>query len=48
VLVREGRSLVEFGAAELDAVGGGLEERGHDVLGARLEAGGRAAERPGS
>jgi exodeoxyribonuclease VII small subunit len=43
-LVREGRSLVEFCAAELDAVGRGLEELRLDELVARLEAGGRAAE----
>jgi exodeoxyribonuclease VII small subunit len=36
-LVREGRSLVEFCAAELDAVGRGLEELRLDELVARLE-----------
>lgn len=39
-LVREGRELVEFCAAELDAVGQGLEELRLDELVARLEAGG--------
>jgi len=43
-LCREGRSLVEFCAAELDAVGQGLEELRLDELVARLEAG---ATRPG-
>lgn len=38
-LVKEGRSLVEFCAAELDAVGKGLEELRLDELVARLEAG---------
>jgi exodeoxyribonuclease VII small subunit len=38
-LVKEGRSLVEFCAAELDAVGQGLEELRLDELVARLEAG---------
>lgn len=38
-LVKEGRSLVEFCAAELDAVGKGLEELHLDELVARLEAG---------
>ncbi len=38
-LVREGRELVEFCAAELDAVGQGLEELRLDELVARLEAG---------
>jgi exodeoxyribonuclease VII small subunit len=36
-LVREGRSLVEFCAAELDAVGKGLEELRLEELVARLE-----------
>ena len=40
-LVREGRSLVEFCAGELEAVGQGLEELRLDELVARLE-GGRA------
>jgi exodeoxyribonuclease VII small subunit len=35
-LVREGRGLVEFCAAELDAVGRGLEELRLDELVARL------------
>lgn len=38
-LVKEGRELVEFCAAELDAVGKGLEELRLDELVARLEAG---------
>lgn len=38
-LVKEGRALVEFCAAELDAVGGALEELRLDELVARLEAG---------
>jgi exodeoxyribonuclease VII small subunit len=38
-LVKEGRGLVEFCAAELDAVGRGLEELRLDELVARLEAG---------
>jgi exodeoxyribonuclease VII small subunit len=42
-LVKEGRSLVEFCAAELDAVGRGLEELRLDELVARLEAGGAQA-----
>jgi len=37
-LVREGRELVEFCAAELDAVGKGLQELRLDELVARLEA----------
>ena len=41
-LCREGRDLVEFCAAELEAVGAGLEELRLDELVARLEAG-RAA-----
>jgi exodeoxyribonuclease VII small subunit len=36
-LVREGRSLIEFCARELDAVGGDLEELRLDELVARLE-----------
>ncbi len=39
-LVREGRTLIEFCAAELEAVGGDLEELHLDELVARLEAGG--------
>lgn len=42
-LVREGRSLIEFCAAELDAVGGALEELRLDELVARLEGGTGAA-----
>ena len=38
-LVREGRGLVEFCAAELDAVGRGLEELRLEELVARLEKG---------
>jgi exodeoxyribonuclease VII small subunit len=38
-LVREGRGLIEFCAAELDAVGSGLEELRLDELVARLESG---------
>ena len=43
-LCREGRELVEFCAAELDAVGKGLEELRLDELVARLEAEARGAE----
>jgi exodeoxyribonuclease VII small subunit len=42
-LCQEGRRLVEFCAAELDAVGRGLEELKLDELVARLEAGRAAA-----
>ena len=42
-LVREGRELVEFCAAELEAVGQGLEELRLDELVARLEHGRAAA-----
>ncbi len=38
-LCREGRSLVEYCAAELEAVGAGLEELRLDELVTRLEAG---------
>lgn len=38
-LVKEGRTLVEFCAGELDAVGKGLEELRLEELVARLEAG---------
>ena len=41
-LCREGRTLVEFCAGELDAVGHGLEELRLDELVARLERGGAA------
>jgi exodeoxyribonuclease VII small subunit len=37
-LVKEGRGLVEFCAAELDAVGRGLEELRLEELVARLES----------
>jgi len=43
-LVREGRELVEFCAAELEAVGQGLEELRLEELVARLEAGSRPTE----
>ena len=43
-LCREGRTLVEFCATELEAVGRGLEELRLDELVARLEAGARGAE----
>jgi exodeoxyribonuclease VII small subunit len=39
-LVREGRELVEYCAAELDAVSRGLEELRLEELVARLEGGG--------
>jgi exodeoxyribonuclease VII small subunit len=42
-LCREGRTLVELCAAELEAVGRGLEELRLDDLVARLEAGAGAA-----
>jgi exodeoxyribonuclease VII small subunit len=38
-LLKEGKGLVEFCAAELDAVGQGLEELRLDELVGRLEAG---------
>ncbi len=38
-LCKEGRGLVEFCAAELEAVGAGLEELRLDELVTRLEAG---------
>ena len=43
-LVREGRELVEFCAAKLEAVGQGLEELRLEELVARLEAGSRPTE----
>jgi exodeoxyribonuclease VII small subunit len=43
-LCREGRGLVEWCAAELDAVGQGLEELRLDELVARLEAGASGAD----
>jgi exodeoxyribonuclease VII small subunit len=42
-LCREGRTLVELCAAELEAVGRGLEELRLDELVARLQAGSGAA-----
>lgn len=42
-LCQEGRTLVEFCAGELDAVGQGLEELKLDELVARLEAGTRTS-----
>ena len=39
-LVKEGRELIEYAAAELEAVGKGLEELKLDELIARLEAAG--------
>jgi exodeoxyribonuclease VII small subunit len=45
-LVKEGRTLVEFCAGELDAVSQGLEELRLDELVARLERGGSADEPP--
>jgi len=39
-LVKEGRELIEYAAAELDAVGKGLEELKLDELIARLETAG--------
>ncbi len=43
-LVREGRELVEYCAAELEAVSKGLEELRLEELVARLEAGGASDE----
>lgn len=47
-LVKEGRSLVDYCAGELEAVGKGLDELRLDELVARLEAGGGtdSGERP--
>jgi exodeoxyribonuclease VII small subunit len=45
-LCREGRSLIEYCAGELDAVGRGLEELRLDELVARLEGGSRADAAP--
>jgi exodeoxyribonuclease VII small subunit len=45
-LCREGRGLVEYCAAELDAVGQGLEELRLDELVARLEAGAAGGAAP--
>jgi exodeoxyribonuclease VII small subunit len=44
-LVKEGRELIEYAAAELEAVGKGLEELNLDDLIARLEAAGPEAAR---
>jgi len=41
-LVKEGRTLVDYCAGELEAVGKGLEELRLDELVARLETGGTA------
>jgi exodeoxyribonuclease VII small subunit len=43
-LCKEGRTLVEWCAAELDAVGQGLQELRLDDLVARLEAGAASAD----
>lgn len=43
-LVREGRDLVEYCAAELEAVSAGLEELRLEQLVARLEGAGRTPE----
>jgi exodeoxyribonuclease VII small subunit len=45
-LVKEGRSLVEYCATELEAVSQGLEELRLEELVARLERGGPAAGPP--
>ncbi len=45
-LVREGRELVEYCAAELEAVSRGLEELRLEELVARLESGGGASSPP--
>ncbi len=45
-LVREGRTLIEFCARELEAVGRGLEELRLDELVARLEAAPPGREAP--
>jgi exodeoxyribonuclease VII small subunit len=45
-LVKEGRSLIEYCAAELDAVGGDLEELRLDELVARLEGSEQTAGGP--
>lgn len=42
-LVKEGRTLVDYCASELEAVGKGLDELRLDELVARLEAGGGAS-----
>ena len=44
--MREGRALIEFCAAELDAVGGDLEElRLDELVALELEGAGGAAQR---
>jgi exodeoxyribonuclease VII small subunit len=43
-LCSEGKTLIEFAATELDAVGQGLQELRLDELIARLESGQAAAE----
>jgi exodeoxyribonuclease VII small subunit len=43
-LVKEGRDLVEYCAAELEAVSAGLEELRLEELVARLEGAGRTTE----
>lgn len=43
-LCREGKGLIEFAAAELEAVGQGLEELRLDDLVARLESAGPSAD----
>ena len=45
-LVKEGRTLVEYCAGELDAVSQGLEELRLEELVARLERGGSGGEPP--
>ena len=45
-LVKEGRTLVEYCAGELDAVSRGLEELRLDELVARLERGGPGTQPP--
>ncbi len=45
-LVREGRELVEYCAAELEAVSRGLEELRLEELVARLESGGGSSSPP--
>jgi len=45
-LVKEGRTLVDYCASELEAVGKGLDELRLDELIARLESGGSAPDRP--
>ncbi len=47
-LCAEGKGLIEFAAAELEAVGQGLEELRLDELIERLETAGSAGARPAS